>query len=149
MALAILVASVGVYTLWRRPRSLAAKFLIVSVTACALAAAVQAIFAVNVTGTWNVSGQAPQVGESPTWSIAASMAEDGTISGPVSLSGAPGLNAGRFEGHASGNQVTGTLFSASGSVLATVVGTLDGQTLSGTYQTPAGASGTFSTQLGS
>jgi hypothetical protein len=145
MVLALIISLVGVYALRRRVSTATARFVIGGVTALAGVAAVHAAIALNVAGTWTQQGGS-QTG-SPGWSIQLNVEDDGSLSGPVTITGSSGLQAGMFHGQASGNQITGNITDAQGDVVVTLTGAAAGNVFTGTYQTPGGTSGTFSTQI--
>jgi hypothetical protein len=105
---------------------------------------------INIAGNWQVTANSTVFGFSYTAS--GQVNQNGSaLSGSLALSGTPCAESANFTGNLSGNKITATLDENGQNTMYTGTVSADGNSASGTYQSPAGGctdsdAGTFSGQ---
>jgi hypothetical protein len=141
---AVLLILIGTYQIYRR-RSLAARAAILVAITYLTGAAVYAGFRLQGGGTWSsaLEAQVPEAAaEAHQWTIDAMREDDGSLTGTITVSGSPALDAGTFTGQITGDTLSGKI-AKDGNLIATVTGAVNAGTINGQFSTAWGETGTF------
>jgi hypothetical protein len=142
LALAVMLAGTGIFYLRRYGGARNVRAAVLAMILLCGAAALHAASQVHVSGTW-LSGGAQHAGEGlPSWQATLTRGDGDTLTGTVTINGSAHVGN-TFDGHISGDSVSGTIRDNEGNLVATVVGTLRGNVLDGQYTTAGGDVGSF------
>jgi hypothetical protein len=149
LSLILVLITLGAFAVRRRSLPTPVRLAAAALTLMSMAAAIHAVTQVRLTGNWQLDSSAAAIaGDSKgqlQWNADVSVADDGSVSGSVALTGFPNVNVAKVAGTLRDGVVSGVLRDGDGPVIAEFNGTIEGSSLRGTFtKVDGGETGTFS-----
>lgn len=147
LSLILVLFTLGAVVLRRRTLPAAVRTAVAILLVLGTAAGIRALTQIRLSGTWALDVHA-EAGESiptETWAANVAVADDGSVSGTVTLSGFLNVDVANVEGTFKDGVISGTLRDGDGPVIAEFEGKAERNWLNGTLtKVPSGETGAFS-----
>jgi hypothetical protein len=146
LALVLVLITLGAVALRQRTLPATVRTAVAILVLLATAAGIRALTQIQLSGTWALdpSAEAGESAPAEVWTAHVSVADDGSVSGTVTLSGFPNVAVANVQGTFTDGFITGTLHDGDGPVIAEFQGRAKRNTLIGTLtKVPSGETGTF------
>lgn len=146
LSLILVLFTLGVVVLRRTTIPRTVRTTVAILLVLATAAGIRALTQIQLAGTWelDVNAEAGESAPAETWAANVVVADDGSVSGTVAVSGFDNVDVANVHGTFKDGVISGTLHNGDGPVIAEFEGKAERNALIGTLtKVPSGETGTF------